>query len=506
MSLWVNGKQLLISRERLIRGRIALVLIAVSTIQYCLFLIPFSLLLLPIPSVTVRRLYRRWCSTVQLVLMGFLGYIVEFVCGIRIVITGAEELLHVVPAKPLIISNHRCEIDWLFLVCLSLRLHRLSALKIATWEEVARIPFVGWLIQIFSFPTLCGRDKVRDLATLRNYIEYLTGIQHPVGVSIVLFPEGATVSDAIAREKSQRYADSLGLVPRWSQVLLPRTPGFYEAVRSLNRLNSLDSVIDVTLGYLDFSPFETASLASFWNGTYPREVHMHLTHTRWVDIPTDLDSTRDWLLDKFGQKEKLLEKFYAPIHIMYQQEPVKRSTSNHSVSSEDEDNDDQFSTTSTHLSNLATFVAFSDDPDSVEPAEETLSKDMRFIQYISNSYVISAVVALIVNLLVTALVLFHPEEVVVYSLSVCLLFSFITRYLGGIDVLEMDLLPVQVDLTFSADLYNGTDNSAHKGWIQTLKELFMMGKKPDTDHNHRDKEKYIHALRQRNAARKQNQM
>ena len=523
MTLSVNGKQLLITRERLIRGRIAIVLIAIATIQYCLFLVPFSLLLLPIPSVRVRKLYRRWCSTVQLVLMGFVGYIVEFVCKIRIVITGADELLHVVPAKPLIISNHRCEIDWLFLLCLSLRLHRLSALKIASWEEVANVPFIGWLVQVFLFPTLCGRDKVKDLATLRNTVEYLTGIQHPVGVSLVLFPEGATVSDTSALEKSRRYAEIMGIDPKWSHVLIPRTPGMYEAVRSLNRLNALDSVIDVTIGYLDFSPFETSSLSSFWKGTYPREVHMHLSLTRWVDIPTDFDSMKDWLLDKFSTKERILDKFYSPIHIMYQQEhlpAIKRGTSGASISSESSDkqaaplgeNDedeiddgqistDQFSTTSTHLSNLATFVAFSEDIDSSEPAEETLSKDMRFIQYISNSYVISAVVAIIVNFLVISLVVSYPEEVLIYTLSVCLLFSVITRYFGGVNVLEMEFLPVQVDLSYGADLCSASECTGYKpkSFLQTLKELFIGGKKSEHDYNHRDKDKYIQALRDRNS-------
>lgn len=517
MTASVNGKKLLISKERILRGRIGLVLIAIATIQYCLFLVPFSLLLLFIPSVTVRRLYRRWCSTVQLVLMGFVGYVVEFVCRIRIVITGADELLHVLPAKPLIISNHRCEIDWLFLLCLSLRLHRLSALKIASWEEVSKIPFIGWLLQIFSFPTLCGRDKVRDLATLRNTVEYLTGIQHPVGVSLVLFPEGAAVTDFKALEKSHRYAQILGISPKWNHVLIPRTPGMYEAVRSLNRLNSLDSVIDVTIGYLDFSPFEPSTLSSFWNGTYPREVHMHLNHTRWADIPSDFDSMKDWLLDRFSTKERLLEKFYSPIHIMYQQDGLPQRGLSGKFTQEEEQDDqgdeiddgqlsfDQFSTTSTHLSNLATLVAFTDDPDSPEPAEETLSKDMRFIQYISNSYVISAVVALIVNFLVIALVVSYPEEVLVYTLSVCLLFSILTRYIGGINVLEMDILPVQVDLTYSSDLYKGFESNAYtpKNWIQSLKDLFMMGKNSEHDYNHRDKEKYVFALRERNAARKQ---
>ena len=504
----------MISRERLVRGRVGLVLMTIAAIEYCLFLIPWALPLLLIPSVRVRRLFRRWTSTVQLLLLGFVGYIIEFVCKIRIVITGADELLHVVPAKPLLISNHRCELDWFFLVCLSLRLHRLSALKIATWEEISRLPFVGWLVQVFLFPVVCGRDKVRDLATIRNTVEYLTGIQHPMGVTMGVFPEGATVSDPSAIEKSQRYSEIMGISPVWKHVLIPRTPGIYETVRSLNRLNALDSVIDVTIGYLDFSPFEISSVLSFWTGTYPREVHMNLNFHRWVEIPTEFDAMKDWLIERFASKERMLERFYSPLELMYRADSGVNSTGisrvnstnssadSHASSDIDEErseNTDQFSTTSTHLSNLAALVTFSEDPDSPDPAEETLSKDMRFIQYISNSYVISAGVAMLVNSLVVLAIMLYPRELLLYVLCVCLVLSFTTRWLGGVNVVEMDVLPVEIDLTYTSDFYNSGEYQGYKahGILTSLKEMFFPSMRNEADVQHRDKENYIEALRKR---------
>ena len=505
-ALFVNGKQLLISRQRLIRGRIGLVLIAIVTIQYSLFLIPFSVILLPIPFVWARKLYRRWISTVQLILLGFLGYVVEFVCQVRLVITGADELLHILPAKPLIISNHRCDLDWLFIVCLSLRLHRLGALKIATWEEFSQIPFVGWLIQVFLFPSICGRDKVKDLATLRNTVDYLTAIQHPVGVSVALFPEGSSITSENAIEKSHRYAEIIGMDAQWKNVLIPRSPGMYETVRSLNRLNALDSVIDVTIGYLDFSPFQPSNLVSFWTGTYPREVHMHLNHTRWVDIPTDFDSMRSWLIDRFGVKERLLEKFYQPIEIMYRTNSTDSVGSNDSQHDEEDDErlSDQVSTASTHMSNLATLVSFTDEADTLEPAEETMSKDMRFIQYISNSYVISAVVAMMVNFLVVVTIVSYPRETLSYIIGVIVLFSFITRWIGGLNVLEMEILPVQVDLTYSPEFYGGPDGEPQKpaGLFSVIKNMFVKHKRKEPEYGLRDKQNYIQAIRQSRSQRK----
>lgn len=482
-----------VSRERVFRGRIALVLTAIVTIEYCVFLLPISWILLPIPFVWVRRQYRRWVSTVQLLLLGFLGYAVEFICQIRIVITGADELLHVLPARPLIVSNHRSEIDWLFLVCLSLRLHRLSVLKVTTMESWTRLPFVGWLMQVFTFPPLCARDKVKDLATLRNCVEYLVGVQRPIGgCSFALFPESAFLSSPNARDKSERYAEILGL-PVWKNVLVPRVPGIYETIRSLNRLNALDSVIDVTVGYLDFDPVAaTASgLLSFWTGKFPREVHMGLNQIRWADLPADnIEATRSWLIDLFARKERMLEKFYAPLHIMSSNDyflPTELSSGE----------EDQLSTTSTHMSNLATLLCFHDDDgDSPEPADETLSKDMRFIQYISNSYVISAVVATMVTCLVTVTILAYPRETLVYILSVCLTFSFITRWIDGFNVLELDILPVQVDLTMSPDFYSVDPSAKPKTFIQQIKELFSPPKS-ELESGQSDKGNYIRAIRQR---------
>ena len=278
-------------------------------------------------------------------------------------------------------------------------------------------------------------------------------------------------------------------------------------------MNALDSLIDVTIGYLDFSPLEISSIQSFWSGTYPREVHMNLNFHRWAEIPTEFDAMKDWLIERFASKERMLEKFYSPIQLMYQPNVgtptggIRRidSTSSsgadsYSSSSDvEDDNTDQFSTTSTHLSNLAALVAFSEDPDSPDPAEETLSKDMRFIQYISNSYVISAGVAMLVNCLVVFAIMLYPKEVLLYVLCVCLVLSFTTRWLGGVNVVEMDLLPVEIDLTYSSDFYNAGEYQAYKahGILTSLKEMFFPSMRSDADVQHRDKENYIEALRKR---------
>lgn len=481
------------TRQRVIRGQLALALVVIVTTIYCVFLIPLGWGLLLVPFVWVRRQYRKWVSTVQLLLLGFLGYVVEFLCKIRIVITGGEDMLQVLPGKPLIISNCQCELDWIFLVCVSLRLNRLAVLKVTTWEEYIHIPFVGWLIQVFLFPTICGRDKVKDLATLRNSVEYLAGIGG--GCCIVLFPEGSSVAVPGSLQKSHRYADLLGF-PRLNKVLIPRAPGIYETVRSLNRLNGLDAIVDVTIGYLNFdTKCAGCPLTSFWHGTYPREVHINLNHVRWVDIPPDIDSMRTWIIDRFLVKEKMLERFYQPLTVMDDQ-PVGDEDPAAEIPI------DQLSTASTHVSNLATLLCFHEENgDSPEPCEETFSKDMRFIQYISNSYVISAVVAVMVTALILFVTIAYPQQVLLYFLFVCLTYSVVTRWLGGFHVLETDILQVRNDYV-SSDYYPVDLDMNRKTTWQSIKELFVTPK-GELESGQKDKDSYIRAIRSRRLSHRQ---
>ena len=229
---------------------------------------------------------------------------------------------------------------------------------------------------------------------------------------------------------------------------------------------------------------------------------MSLSHVRWVDVPTDIESTRQWLIERFARKERMLEKFYSPLHIMLSQETPRGSPQHMTAGGIEEmmDSDydsDQLSTTSTHMSNLATLLCFHDDDgESPEPAEETLSKDMRFIQYISNSYVISAVVAMMVTCIVSAIIVAYPRETLMYILSVCLIFSFVTRWVDGFSVLELEVLPVQVDFTSCTDFYSMDPLAKPKTFLQRIKELFSPPKS-ELESGQVDKENYIRAIRQR---------
>ena len=422
-------------------ARFVLLSLLWTCIAGCLLLVAPAWLLLPIRIVSVRKFYRHWMATLQLILFGFTGFLLEVVCGIRMTVTGSEELLERLLDQPMLIANHRTRLDWLFIAFFALRLRRLSALKIALREDIKYIPFIGWGVQSFLFPFISRTDKSKDLATIRNTLEYLTAIQHPRGCSLLLFPEGTDLSKSNLA-KSQAAQEAKGL-PVWSNVLLPRTAGFCEALQTLRNLNAIDSLVDITIGYVDFQPFERPSELCLWSGRVPREVHIHAEYMRWSDLP--VEDQPEWLLQRFKKKEELLGRFYAPLTLYSEcgnSEPPSEV-------------DDRMSDTSTQLSHLEPSLWFSDDPQTreTETCEETLTKDMRFVQYAMNSFVISCLIAFILNLVFVTLVWFFPRELGTYCIAVTILGVCVTYFIGGFHILELDWFPVRVDMTNNASFY-----------------------------------------------------
>jgi hypothetical protein len=129
---------------------------------------------------------------------------------------------------------------------------------------------------------------------------------------LVSFVEGTRITPA-KLERSQNYAEATGLEPP-NHVLIPRTKGFVASVQALRQ--SLDAVYDVTIGYPDGVP----TLWQYIKG-HARVAHLHIRRYPIAELPTRAAGLAQWLIRQFGEKDRLLERFYAT-HSFLATDPV----------------------------------------------------------------------------------------------------------------------------------------------------------------------------------------
>lgn len=209
-------------------------------------------------------------------------------------------------SRVLVICNHRTRLDWMFLWSLFARLGMLRSLKIMLKAELKFAPFFGWSMQCFLFIFLSRSTNSweDDKSYLQQVLTYVCK-QPGSPVTILLFPEGTDLSDSNIA-KSHRWSKKNDLKKK-KFTLHPRVKGFAHTVQVVR--TSIDTVLDVTLGYVDRGgrPNEKSLLFS----TLPKEIHCHCKLYPMTELPTDEIGLAKWLTERFDEKEAILEAFYA---------------------------------------------------------------------------------------------------------------------------------------------------------------------------------------------------
>ncbi|XP_016650850.1 PREDICTED: probable 1-acyl-sn-glycerol-3-phosphate acyltransferase 5 isoform X2 [Prunus mume] len=203
----------------------------------------------------------------------------------------------------LLISNHRTEVDWMYLWDLALRKGRQGYIKYILKSSLMKLPLFGWSFHILEFISVERKWEVDEL----NMRRMLSSLKDPQdSLWLALFPEGTDFTEQKSI-RSQKYAAENGL-PVLKHVLLPKTKGFSACLEELR--GSLDAVYDVTIGYKPSCPtfFDNAS------GVNPSEVHMHVQRIPLDNIPTSEDEVTTWLMNRFHLKDQLLSDFDSEGH------------------------------------------------------------------------------------------------------------------------------------------------------------------------------------------------
>jgi lysocardiolipin and lysophospholipid acyltransferase len=222
---------------------IVVVLFALSALVGTLVMIVAAAVLLPWPTRFTLKLYRTIVAIVQRSWLTLAVALIELMGRVQVTVSGTLQPPSSERAT-IIICNHHCRVDWLFLWCLCARMRWLRALTIMLKGPLKKVPLFGWACQAFHFIFLSRNDRQGDLSTIEQVCQHLVALGGDPPV-VLCFPEGTDLSpENVARSKT--FAASKGL-PVMEHLLNPRTAGFASTVRALGA--QLDAVYDVTITY-----------------------------------------------------------------------------------------------------------------------------------------------------------------------------------------------------------------------------------------------------------------
>ncbi len=273
-----------------VRG-VAILILGFATLLPVNLLQLLSLVLLPF-SAKAFRAVNRWCADTWWGLC----------------VTGAERFNHTevlfsgddVPMREnaLLASNHQQMPDITAIMKFARTKDRLGDLKFFVKKQLKWVPGMGWGMQFLDCLYI-DRDWTSDRETIRKTFSRL--VDGNVPVYLVSFVEGTRLT-LPKLETARDYARQHGMYePR--HTLVPRTKGFTASVEGLR--SHIDAVYDLTIGY-------EVGVPSLWQYIKGLVEHIHV-HVRRFDIdslPESADGLRQWLLDRWEEKDELLDHFY----------------------------------------------------------------------------------------------------------------------------------------------------------------------------------------------------
>lgn len=213
----------------------------------------------------------------------------------QILVTGS-----VVPQQEdaIIVSNHQQMPDITTIMAFAKSKGRLGDLKFFVKDILKWVPGVGWGM-LFLDCLFVKRNWSSDAEHILK--TFSTLVDNKVPVWLVSFVEG-TRARIHKIEASREFALNRGLEPL-RHVLLPRTKGFAATVQGLRE--HVPAVYDFTIGYEEGVP----TLWQYIKGSVHR-IHLHVRRFPVDELPTLEEDVRQWLLDRWTEKDQLLQQFY----------------------------------------------------------------------------------------------------------------------------------------------------------------------------------------------------
>lgn len=217
----------------------------------------------------------------------------------------------------IVMLNHHCRVDWVYLFLFCARSSLTSTLRIVLKEDLKKLPMMGSAMEHYRFLFL-SRKWQDDEPYLKDMVAYFRRTGTPT--TVLIFPEGTDLSPSNV-VKSQAFARENNL-PVLHHVLNPRTTGLI-ALKNMFGEENVEEIIDCTMGYTYRKANTRPAELSLVDGTHPHRIHLLLRRYR-LDSTTspnsdDLQDTapgkddealKRWLNTRFTEKEQLLSRFY----------------------------------------------------------------------------------------------------------------------------------------------------------------------------------------------------
>jgi 1-acyl-sn-glycerol-3-phosphate acyltransferase len=250
-----------------------------------------SLVMLPF-SRRAFRAFNRWSANTW---WGWCVSAARFLHGVRIEVTGDP-----VPDREnaLVLANHQQMPDITFLMFFARSKKRLGDMKWFVKDLIKYAPGVGWGMLFLDCPFV-KRNWAADRESIARTFSRL--VKGRVPVWLMIFAEGTRITPEKLSE-SREFARVHDLHPH-RHLLLPRTKGFAASVQGLR--STLDAVYDITIGY----PAGVPTLWQYCRG-FARAAHLHVRRYPINDMPVKGDELSSWLIERFGEKDLLLDQFY----------------------------------------------------------------------------------------------------------------------------------------------------------------------------------------------------
>lgn len=166
---------------RIFRGLLCLAVYLLTAFMFLVYFVPPVAIILRLCSVHYSRksvsfLFGLW--------LGLWPFLFEKINQTRVIFSGDRVPIE---ERVLIITNHRTEVDWMYLWNFALRKGCLGYIKYVLKSSLMKLPIFGWGFHILEFIPV-ERKWEADESVMRQMLSTFTNRQDPLW--LVVFPEG----------------------------------------------------------------------------------------------------------------------------------------------------------------------------------------------------------------------------------------------------------------------------------------------------------------------------